>query len=77
MLFDRSIDKRGNVSGGRVSLIWRLGDAQLAQELIEHLDGFCVLRGDGAGGLSSLHDVDRGSHEIGCSITENRVIVND
>lgn len=65
MLFDGPIDERGDVAGSSVGLVLSLGDGQLAEQLVEHLDRLGVFRGFGlAAGVSGFHNVD-GGHDFG------------
>lgn len=44
LLLNVSVDEDGNLLGELVDLVLLLGDGQLSQKLIEHLDALLVLR---------------------------------
>ena len=61
MLLNVSIDEGSDVACSSARLVRGLGDGQLVQQLIEHLDGFLILAllSGGIRGCG-VHDVDGG-----------------
>ena len=61
MLLNVAIDESSDVASGSARLSRSLGDGELVEQLIEHLDGFLVfaLLSSGIGGCG-IHDVDGG-----------------
>lgn len=61
MLLNVAIDESSDVARSSARLIRSLGDGQLVQQLIEHLDGFLVLALLSSGiRRCGVHDVDGG-----------------
>lgn len=75
VLLDGAIDEAGEVLGSVLSVLSSLGDGELVEELIEHLQGFLVLGGDGGShGIECRCHFEEGSKR-GCSLYRKRGFV--